>query len=289
MGGMSVLEWALCTPKDYVKAIIPIATSIDQNAWGISWAEAQRQCIFADSTFNDGHYDPAPETQPRLGLSAARIIAMLTYRSCESFEKRFARKPATPPKSRSSSSSGGNGLNSPPHTPERENAPKNAIPTHSKREPLFSAQSYLHYQGQKFLSRFDANCYIHLTRKMDLHDVAYNRTQQSLDESSHKKSLLQLFKDIPSGALVVGVESDVLFPPQQQSLLVDVLPGAELRMLASLDGHDGFLLEVETLGTLITQNLKQQCPWIYEAEPSVLEEICSGVKDSVFGEVESGW
>lgn len=289
MGGMSVLEWALCTPKGYVKAIIPIATSIDQSAWGISWAEIQRQCIFADFTFNDGYYDPVPETQPKSGLSAARMIAMLTYRSCQSFDKRFARKPATPPKSRPPFSSGENGLISPPYTPERETAPQNPMITQSKREPLFSAQSYLQYQGQKFLSRFDANCYIHLTRKMDLHDVAYNRIERLSDELSNKKSLRQLFKDTPRGALVVGVESDVLFPPQQQKLLADILPGAELRMLASLDGHDGFLLEIEALGSLITQNLKQRCPWIYKAESSALDEICYGVKDSVFGEIESGW
>lgn len=55
MGGMSTLEWPLCTPMGYVNAIIPIATSADHSAWGISWAEAQKQCIYADSNYQDGY------------------------------------------------------------------------------------------------------------------------------------------------------------------------------------------------------------------------------------------
>lgn len=54
MGGMLALEWPLCTPVGYVNAIIPIATSADHSAWGISWAQAQKQCIYADSNYQDG-------------------------------------------------------------------------------------------------------------------------------------------------------------------------------------------------------------------------------------------
>lgn len=88
MGGMLVLEWAYFG-KDYVRAIVPIATSSRHSAWGISWGEAQRQSIYADPKYDDGYYpfsDP-----PSAGLGAARMSALLTYRSRNSFEARFGR------------------------------------------------------------------------------------------------------------------------------------------------------------------------------------------------------
>jgi homoserine O-acetyltransferase len=88
MGGMLVLEWAYLG-KDYVRAIVPIATSSRHSAWGISWGEAQRQSIYADPKYDDGYYpfsDP-----PSAGLGAARMSALLTYRSRNSFEARFGR------------------------------------------------------------------------------------------------------------------------------------------------------------------------------------------------------
>lgn len=66
MGGMTTLEWPLCTAPGYVKSIIPIATAADHSAWGISWAETQRQCIYSDPKFDDGYYDPLPEGNPPL-------------------------------------------------------------------------------------------------------------------------------------------------------------------------------------------------------------------------------
>lgn len=88
MGGMLVLEWAYFG-KDYVRSIVPIATSSRHSAWCISWGEAQRQSIYADPKYDDGYYpfsDP-----PSTGLGAARMSALLTYRSRNSFETRFGR------------------------------------------------------------------------------------------------------------------------------------------------------------------------------------------------------
>ena len=82
MGGMLVLEWAYFG-KDYVRSIVPIATSSRHSAWCISWGEAQRQSIYADPKYDDGYYsfsDP-----PTTGLGAARMSALLTYRSRNSF------------------------------------------------------------------------------------------------------------------------------------------------------------------------------------------------------------
>ncbi len=93
MGGMTVLEWPLCTPPGYVRHVIPIATAARHSAWCISWGEAQRQSIYSDPSYNDGYYNL--EKQPQSGLAAARMAALLTYRSRDSFESRFGRKSTT--------------------------------------------------------------------------------------------------------------------------------------------------------------------------------------------------
>ena len=87
MGGMHVLEWSFY--NDYVNLLIPIATSGKTSAWCLAWNETQRQCIYSDPLFNNGYY--LKENSPNVGLSIARITALLTYRTHESFEKRFGR------------------------------------------------------------------------------------------------------------------------------------------------------------------------------------------------------
>ncbi|RDW66695.1 hypothetical protein BP5796_09444 [Coleophoma crateriformis] len=280
MGGMATLEWPLCTPKGYVKSIIPIATSADHSSWGIAWAEAQRQCIFADPTFQNGHYVPTPDSQPVGGLAAARMVAMLTYRSSSSFDTRFGRKSAiskkTIPAQRSL-------LATPP--PENNSDSPDEIHTVQVPElPQFSTQSYLRYQGDKFIRRFDANCYIHLTHKMDSHDVMRGRIQL---EAGNRLALA--LSSLPLKTLVIGVVSDVLFTPEQQRCLADALPEAKLVMLNSLEGHDGFLLAFNILNPIITGHLMDVCSWIYQAPPLDCRESLVEVKESLFGEVEGQW
>src|SRR5579871_4928731 len=93
MGGMNVLEWAFFGPE-YVRSIVPLATSARHSAWCISWGEAQRQSIYADPKYLDGYY--SPDDPPLSGLAAARMSALLTYRSRNSFETRFGRKVPDP-------------------------------------------------------------------------------------------------------------------------------------------------------------------------------------------------
>ncbi|KAF2263652.1 homoserine O-acetyltransferase [Lojkania enalia] len=288
MGGMTTLEWPLCTPPGYVKSIIPITTSAYHGAWGISWGETQRQSIFTDSTFKNGWYSPTPEGQPQKGLGTARMIAMLTYRSHVSFEKRFSRKPAAPKKTTKQTTK----LPTPPSsrrgsiTSDDENADKNLSSI------TFSTQSYLQYQAEKFLKRFDANCYIHLTRKMDSHDIT-KHIHASLDhQDSYPPSLEVLttvLKSVPPKALVVSVETDVLFRPEQQVELAKCLPDAKYVALDSQDGHDGFLLEFQALNAIIRNHLMERCPWIYDGEKvEIAAEVRSeNLITSVFGEAES--
>jgi homoserine O-acetyltransferase len=121
MGGMTTLEYPLNTPQGYIRHIIPIATSARHSAWCISWGEAQRQSIYSDPAYDDGYYcfsdedengeadviqgeteedrkQRIEERQPTRGLAAARMAALLTYRSRDSFESRFGRKYGGPAK-----------------------------------------------------------------------------------------------------------------------------------------------------------------------------------------------
>jgi homoserine O-acetyltransferase/O-succinyltransferase len=177
MGGMQVLEWAF---YPFVKNFIPIATSGRHSAWCISWGEAQRQSIYSDPKYNDGHYDEF--NPPFSGLSAARMAALLTYRSRNSFESRFGRR-AAPKKTVEKQSSDaelyhneGNKfrmheeknrlkvdtvepVKTPPKPAELIKTQSDASDDSKKKEfTVFSAQSYLRYQGDKFIHR-----YTHLT------------------------------------------------------------------------------------------------------------------------------
>ncbi|KAL1852212.1 L-homoserine-O-acetyltransferase [Paecilomyces lecythidis] len=261
---MTTLEWPLCTPPGFVKSIVPIGTSVSQGAWGISWSEVQRRCIRSDPLFRDGYYEL--NQQPTSGLATARMVAMLTYRSAESFEKRFGRN-----KSRETKDS----ISPPVATVSNGSLSPSRLPPNSSPawdNPIvrrFSAHDYLDYQGTKFLRRFDANCYLHLIDKMDMHDIRRGRVLDdshsvSNGEGTPPDNEAKLFSRVPPHALVIGIDSDVLFRPVQQYDLAACLPDATLAMLKSSDGHDAFLLEFEQLNHLIIDRLKWQFPTMYE-------------------------
>ncbi|MEX2496494.1 MAG: homoserine O-acetyltransferase [Woeseia sp.] len=134
LGGMQALEWALMYP-DRVRSIVPIGVGGRHSAWCIAMSEAQRQAIYADPNWCNGHYDEG--NPPAAGLAAARMMAICSYRSWHSFDARFARD-------------------------EREGGG-------------FEVQSYLRHQGEKINRRFDANTYVRLTQAMNDHDIARGR------------------------------------------------------------------------------------------------------------------
>lgn len=307
MGGMAVLEWPLCTPPGYVRHVIPLATSARHSAWCISWGEAQRQSIYSDPDYQDGFYT----SQPASGLAAARMSALLTYRSRDSFESRFGRKPQLPRNGSNATTPPGSPLhadnalaahndghrNAKPRTPLSQptsflsDSPQvqaqtatPATPPLSSKPPIFSAQSYLRYQGDKFTSRFDANCYIHITRKLDTHDVARGRIADHEEESL---ALAKVLATLPPRALVISIATDGLFTTTEQRELAAHIPGAELVVIHSPDGHDGFLLEFEQINIHVMRFLKREFPELYERED---EEVTEGdfeiKKTSVFGEAE---
>ena len=336
MGGMLVLEYAYFG-TEYVRTIVPIATSSRHSAWGISWGEAQRQSIYCDPKYDDGYY--SFEHPPSTGLGAARMSALLTYRSRNSFEARFGRN--TPDPSRKQKIAN----DSRPTTPINEhwevhndghkhsgivrpaklNGSIVSAPTQSiSKEPVdsdndsitmvglpsnggvprsmsmpekrrhanthFSAQSYLRYQGEKFVKRFDGNCYIAITRKLDTHDVSRHRVSSDTSTNPVHEALSQ----IRQPTLVLGIETDGLFTFAEQQEIADAIPDARLRNIDSPEGHDAFLLQFEQVNRYILEFFQEVLSDIMQSPVSAsdaLNDAANGVigeikKTSVFGEAE---
>ncbi|KAJ9082658.1 homoserine O- acetyltransferase [Entomophthora muscae] len=265
LGGMQALEWAMLG-RNYVRHLVAIATSGRHSAWGISWGEAQRQTIYNDPKYKGGNYsfsDP-----PKTGLAAARMQALLTYRSAESFKHRFDRK----------------------CTPIKDAPQANGEPAKQ-----FSAQSYLQYQGNKFVSRFDANCYVKLTEKLDSHDLGAGRIDYEHALNSIQQPTVIVGKKVPHSGLFnpLGIESDGLFKIDEQRELANYIPGATLHLIESADGHDGFLLEFEQLNRIllgfINEHLSHLTPIKrQETEQASTEPGHDLQKPSMFGESEGG-
>jgi homoserine O-acetyltransferase len=111
----------------------------------------------------------------------------------------------------------------------------------------FRAASYQRYQGEKLANRFNAFSYWALTKMMDNHNVARGR--------ENVKSALQQIK---AKALVVGIDSDLLFPIEEQKFLAKEIPGAEFKEIPSLYGHDGFLVEFDLFKQAVRSFFKQE-------------------------------
>ncbi|KAL3432124.1 homoserine O-acetyltransferase [Aspergillus tetrazonus] len=320
MGGMLTLEYAYFG-KDYVRAIVPIATSARHSAWCISWGEAQRQSIYSDPKYENGYY--SFDEPPAAGLGAARMSALLTYRSRNSFESRFGRN--VPDPSKRQNINGTERLPTPPNehwaihndghkgnwsgrnSPAAEKpAEKTEVQymdpqfsgtkTFSKRvsttdgnaqkrpATYFSAQSYLRYQGDKFVKRFDANCYIAITRKLDTHDVSRHRARPD-SENPVREALSQ----IQQPALVLGIESDGLFTFEEQKEIAEGIPDSRLKRIDSPEGHDAFLLQFEQVNQYILEFFREVLPDIMSKTPTdgaAIDGVGKLTKSSTFGEAE---
>jgi homoserine O-acetyltransferase len=104
----------------------------------------------------------------------------------------------------------------------------------------FAVEGWLHHHGRALVDRFDAATYVTLTKAMDTHDVGRGR-------GGWKEAL----RAVSTPALVVSIETDVLYPPVEQEELAAALPGGRLATLASPHGHDAFLIEGEAMNALV--------------------------------------
>jgi homoserine O-acetyltransferase len=107
---------------------------------------------------------------------------------------------------------------------------------------VFGVEGWLHHHGRALVDRFDANSYVALTRAMDTHDVGRGR--------GGWRAALQ---GVRAPALVVSIDTDVLYPPVEQEELAGALPGAGLLTLRSPHGHDAFLIEGEAMNARLAE------------------------------------
>ncbi|SEL82192.1 homoserine O-acetyltransferase [Chitinophaga rupis] len=147
--------------------------------------------------------DASPQAGAR-GLKAARAIGMLTYRNYQT----FVRTQSDPDKDKTDG---------------------------------FRAASYINYQGDKLVNRFNAQTYWLLTKAMDSHNIARGRTAD----------MATLLGQLSHPTLLMGITSDILCPPEEQLFLEKHMPNATYHEIDSSYGHDGFLIEFEQIGGIL--------------------------------------
>jgi homoserine O-acetyltransferase/O-succinyltransferase len=209
MGGMQVLAWASLFPQR-VFAALPMATAAKHSAQNIAFHEVGRQAVMADPDWRGGAYAKAG-IQPEKGLSVARMAAHITYLSEPALQRKFGR-----------------------------NLQDRAAPTFSF-DADFQIESYLRYQGNAFVERFDANSYLYLTRAMDYFDLA----------ADNGGSLAKAFAGTATRFCLISFTSDWLFPTADSRAIVHALNAAGASVsfveIESDKGHDAFLLDEPTL------------------------------------------
>lgn len=212
MGGARTLEWTLLYPEAVDYALV-LAVSARASAWQIGIQSAQITSITQDPDWRGGDYH-GTGVAPDAGLAAARRIAHLTYRGELEIDERFG----------TSAQPGENPLG-----PFREDGQR------------FAVQSYLEHQGKKLTERFDAASYVTLTEALNRHDVGRGR-------GGLNKALAS--STVPT--MIVGVDTDILYPYHQQEHLSRNL-GNLLAMakLSSPVGHDAFLVEARQMDRIL--------------------------------------
>lgn len=212
MGGARTLEWTLLYPEEVDYALV-LAVSARASAWQIGIQTAQITSITHDPDWQGGDYHGTGRS-PDAGLAAARCIAHLTYRGELEIDERFG----------TAAQPGENPLG-----PFREDSQR------------FAVQSYLEHQGAKLTQRFDAACYVTLTEALNRHDVGRGR-------GGLNKALAS--STVPT--MIVGVDTDILYPYHQQEHLSRNL-GNLLAMskLSSPVGHDAFLVEARQMDRIL--------------------------------------
>ncbi len=219
MGGMQVLQWAVDYPQA-MRAIVPIATAANFSSQNIAFDWVAREAIRSDSNWNNGDY--TSDKLPGRGLAAARMLAHITYLSEESIDRKFGRNLQN----------------------------KTAYDFDFAHD--FAIESYLEYQGKRFVERFDANSYLYITRATDYFDLTV----------STNGNLAKALEKVTADFLVVSFSSDWLFPTRQSKELVRALLKNKVNVsfceIQSGYGHDAFLLEVDTLGKMVRDFLRHQ-------------------------------
>ncbi|KAJ2814015.1 homoserine O-acetyltransferase [Coemansia furcata] len=257
MGGMQSL-CAAALHSERVGRVVSISACARSHPYSIALRFAQRQALMADPNFNRGRYYDG--VQPHVGMKLARAIATVTYRSGPEWELRFGRrrqKPDQPP----------------------------------ALCPDFLIETYLDHQSERFCLQYDANSLLYVSKAMDMFDISHSVTQRLERQRSQLQSAScnvcldaseqpvsgelpreetgdEIIADLVRGVekamqptLVLGVQSDILFPVRQQKEIADILRKAgNTRVtyyeLDAMYGHDTFLIDVVNVGAAIKGHLE---------------------------------
>lgn len=272
MGGMQSLAYA-CEFPDEVEHVVSISGCARSYPYSIALRHTQRQVLMSDPNWKRGYYyDGIP---PHIGMKLAREIATVTYRSGPEWESRFGRNRAD------------------------ESKPVAFCPD-------FLVETYLDHAGEKFCLEYDANSLLYILKAMDVFDLGkrnrekaaemrrisqhryYNDQkeklsgQETVPEEPYQEKIRkatdtteELWKDLQDGmskiankkVLVIGVESDILFPVWQQREIAEILETVslqkeniqylELGTEISNYGHDTFLLNLDHFGPHVNLFLEQ--------------------------------
>lgn len=219
LGGMVVLAFAALFPGA-ARRLVSISGTAAAAPFAIALRSIQREAITSDPDWKQGQY--TADKPPRTGQRLARKLGTVTYRSAAEWAQRFAREPI------------------------RADMKKD-VPFASE----FAVQGYLEAQARKFVTAFDANCYLYLSRAMDRFDL-----------SKHGEHDVILRRSQLEQALVIGVESDMLFSIAEQRAVARAFQKAGVttyfRPLHCIEGHDSFLIDIERFGREINSFLNDQ-------------------------------
>ena len=220
IGGMQTIEWAVTYP-DMLETAIVIASAYKTSPLVIGFGEVGRNAIMSDANFKNGNY--YDKQSPEKGLAIARMIAHITYLSKDSMELKFGR--------------------------DIKDDVFKIDGLNNLFGPMFQVESYLRYQGKKFVSRFDANSYLYITKAMDMYDLTKNR-------GSIEKALLKL----KSKMLIISFSEDWHFRPSESWEIVKTMMNLDKEIsyvnIDSPYGHDAFLLKNDELGKIIVNFLR---------------------------------
>ena len=162
----------------------------------------------------------APDHPPRNGMRLARKLGTITYRSATEWRQRFGREPLA-----------GNALRASPFAPR------------------FAVEGYLEAQAERFVRVYDPNCYLYLSRAMDRFDLAeHGGSYRAALEGTRAERVL-----------VIGVESDLLYPIHEQAALAEAFEHSgvptQFTRMPSLEGHDAFLVDIPRFDAAIREFL----------------------------------
>src|SRR5262245_41448325 len=207
LGGMSAHAFCAMFPG-VARSLVSISAAARSTPFAIALRSLQREMIRRDPAWEGGQYPLG--AGPLTGMRLARKLGMITYRSAAEWQGRFGRERAPQ---------------------ERRSGDPFGID--------FEIEGYLEVKANRFAGSFDPNCYLYISRAMDLFDLAEHGGTVA---AALKRSALEQ-------ALVISVETDLLFPPASQREIAEGLEQAGVRtqfsILPSLQGHDSFLVDME--------------------------------------------